>query len=156
MKISVLTISDTRNFDNDLSGQFIIEYLKKNNHTVLEYNIVKDLISGIVEVLENFVESGSEVIFTTGGTGIAERDVTPEATLQVIDKQVPGIAETIRSFSLTKTKHAMLSRNVAGIKNKCLIVNLPGSKKAVSEILPYIIESVEHAVELILGRETFH
>jgi molybdopterin adenylyltransferase len=89
---------------------------------------------------------------TTGGTGFSERDVTPEATLKAVDKLTPGISEAIRYYSLQITPRAMLSRAVSGIRNKTLIINLPGSPKAVTESLEYIIDSIHHGLEILTGK----
>jgi len=156
MKISILTISDTRNFDNDTSGLFIKDFFISKKNKVINYEIVIDEKNKIKNKLLNYTKENIDLILTTGGTGVAPRDVTPEATSEVIEKKVPGISEYIRYISFQKTSHACLSRNVSGIKNKTLIVNLPGSKKAVSEILPLIYEPLVHAIDLINNRSTFH
>ncbi|MBA3071264.1 MAG: MogA/MoaB family molybdenum cofactor biosynthesis protein, partial [Nitrospirae bacterium] len=95
-----------------------------------------------------------DLILTTGGTGLSPRDVTPEATLEVIEREIPGIAEAVRIEGLKKTKRAMLSRAVAGVRDKTLIINLPGSPKAVKENLKVIIDVIPHAIEKIKGDET--
>jgi molybdenum cofactor synthesis domain-containing protein len=97
-----------------------------------------------------------DVILTTGGTGLAQRDVTPEATLSIVDKAVPGIAEAMRMQTLSKTPFAMLSRAAAGVRKKCLIINLPGSPRAVRECLEVILPAVPHAVQIIKGEITQH
>ena len=93
------------------------------------------------------------LILTTGGTGFSMRDVTPEATLAVCDRNAPGIAEAIRAYSMTITKRAMLSRGASAIRGQSLIVNLPGSPKAVEESLTYILDSLEHGMDILLGRD---
>ena len=93
------------------------------------------------------------VIFTTGGTGFSERDLTPEATIEVCDRMAPGIAEALRAFSLTKTPHAMLSRAASGIRKKTLIINLPGSPKAVRESLEYLIPPLSHGLGVLRGTD---
>ena len=106
----------------------------------------------IVAALKHHADSGSiDLILTTGGTGVAPRDVTPEATLEVIDRVLPGMSEAMRAESLKKTPHAMLSRAVAGIRNQTLIVNLPGSPRAVRENLAVILPALTHAIEKIKG-----
>ena len=105
------------------------------------------------QIKEKLIEYSSRVdlILTTGGTGLSPRDVTPEATLEIIDRQIPGIAEAMRAEGLTITKRAMLSRAVAGIRGSSLIVNLPGSPKAVKESLSIIIDVIPHAIQKIKG-----
>ena len=97
-------------------------------------------------------ECNCNLILTTGGTGFSNRDVTPEATLNIADRNAPGIAQAIRSYSMTITKRAMLSRAVSVIRGKSLIVNLPGSPKAVTESLTYVLDSLEHGMDILLGR----
>ncbi|HOK39969.1 MAG TPA: MogA/MoaB family molybdenum cofactor biosynthesis protein [bacterium] len=152
MRVGILTISDTRSFDNDESGKYINNYFKKKKYEICFYEIVKDEEKQIIVALKKFLKGKIDLIITTGGTGVAVRDVTPEVTKKVIKKEVPGIAEAIRNFSLKKNKNAMLSRGIAGIVDKTLIINLPGSKNAVSEILPYIIEPIEHCIDLLNGK----
>lgn len=155
MNISILTISDTRNYETDGSGKKLKELCASQNWTALDYNIVKDEIDSIVTALKNMIKNKPAIILTSGGTGISSRDVTPEATKKVIDKEVPGIAEAIRSFSIQKTKNAMLSRGIAGVAENTLIVNLPGSEKAAAEIFPYIYSVLEHSVKM-LGADYSH
>lgn len=93
----------------------------------------------------------ADLILTTGGTGFAKRDVTPEATLEIVDKIVPGIPEAIRAYSMSITKRAMLSRAAAGIRKSTLIINMPGSPKAVDESLSFIIDSLSHGLEILVG-----
>ena len=114
--------------------------------------ILPDEKSRIIEILKKLSDSGNiDLILTTGGTGVAPRDVTPEATLAVIDRALPGMAEAMRAESLKKTPHAMISRAVAGIRKQTLIVNLPGSPKAVRENLSVILPALPHAIEKIKG-----
>ena len=156
MKISILTISDSRTFDNDESGRSIKKYAETEGFELVDYEIVCDEIEKIACALEKMLAKKVNIILTTGGTGITARDVTPEATQTIIEKEVPGIAEGIRWFSLQKTKNAMLSRGITGIKEKTLIVNLPGSKKAVNEILPYITDVLKHSKDMLAGINTQH
>ena len=104
------------------------------------------------ERMAEFADSGTaELILTTGGTGFSPRDITPEATEDIIDRRVPGIPEAMRAYSMTITKRAMLSRSTAGIRKKTLIINLPGSPKAVKESLEYIIDALGHGIEIMTG-----
>jgi molybdopterin adenylyltransferase len=150
--VAVLTLSDkgSRGEREDASGPLISELLKKINAEVIYSDILPDEKELIKEKLLEF--SGKvDLILTTGGTGLSPRDVTPDATLEVIEKEVPGIAEAMRLEGLKKTNRAMLSRAVAGVKNNCLIINLPGSPKAVKEGLEAIIDVIPHAIEKLKG-----
>ena len=153
MVISVVTVSDrcSKKLCDDKSGPLITELLSGVAQTA-EYVIVpdeKEIISS--ELIRLADEVKSDIIFTTGGTGFAPRDVTPEATKAVIVKEAPGISEAIRQKSLEITPKAMLSRAVSGIRGKTLIINLPGSPKAVSESIEIILPVLEHAVETLQG-----
>ncbi len=153
--VAVLTISDkgSKGEREDLSGQLISDILKHIGAEVKYYEILPDEKKLIKEKLTHY--SGRvDLIFTTGGTGVSPRDVTPDATLEVIDKEIPGIVEAMRSEGLKKTRKSMLSRSVAGIKGETLIINLPGSPKAVRESLEVILDTLPHAVEKIKGDTT--
>jgi molybdenum cofactor synthesis domain-containing protein len=150
----ILTISDrgSRGERQDKSGQAIREILSSIDARIADYDIVPDEKELIVEKLVKWAdEDNLDVVVTTGGTGLTPRDVTPEATLAVVDRIVPGFAEAMRAESLKKTPHAMLSRAVVGTRGKCLIVNLPGSPKAVRECLQVILPALPHAVETLKG-----
>jgi molybdenum cofactor synthesis domain-containing protein len=150
----ILTISDrgSRGERQDKSGQAIREILSSIDARITDYDIVPDEKELIVEKLVKWAdEDNLDVVITTGGTGLTPRDVTPEATLAVVDRIVPGFAEAMRAESLKKTPHAMLSRAVVGTRGKCLIVNLPGSPKAVRECLHVILPALPHAVETLKG-----
>lgn len=153
MLVSVITVSDrcSRGTVEDKSGPVIAEMLA-DCAQIAEYVIVpdeKELIEAALIRLCDDVKS--DVIFTTGGTGFAPRDVTPEATKAVIEKETPGIPEAIRRKSLEITPRAMLSRAAAGIRGKTLIINLPGSPKAVRESLEVVLPVLGHAVETLSG-----
>ena len=155
----ILTISDkgSQGQRQDVSGQEIRERLSAIGSTVSKYEILPDEREVIAETLAGWSDEGNvDVILTTGGTGLGERDVTPEATRLVIDKDVPGFGEAMRMKSLEKTPMAVLSRATAGIRGRCLIINLPGSPKAVSECLDVILPAVPHAVDIIKGEVTEH
>lgn len=153
MKFGVICVSDrcSKGLCEDKSGPVISEILSPLGETVY-YEIVPDekvIISlALIKGADSF---GCDVIFTTGGTGLAPRDVTPEATKAVIEKDVPGISEAIRQKSLEITPKAMLSRAVSGIRGKTLIINLPGSPKAVKESLEVVLPVLPHAVETLSG-----
>jgi molybdopterin adenylyltransferase len=159
INIGILTISDkgSRGQRQDKSGEVIRNIVSQVNSVIARYEIVPDEIDIIATKLADWADSGEvDVILTTGGTGLARRDVTPEATLSVIDKEVPGFAEAMRARSLEKTPMAVLSRAVAGLRGRCLIINLPGSPKAVQECLEVVLPAVPHAVEIIKGEVTEH
>lgn len=150
--VAVLTMSDkgSKGEREDLSGPLIKDMLKSIDAEVKHYDILPDEKELIKEKLIKYSKE-VDLIITTGGTGLSPRDVTPEATLEVIDRQVPGIAEAMRSEGLKKTSRAMLSRAVTGVKGRSLIINLPGSPKAVKENLAVILDVIPHAIEKIKG-----
>jgi molybdopterin adenylyltransferase len=151
----ILTVSDrgSRGERQDKSGEVIREILSRTDARIVSYDIVPDEKELIVEKLVRWAdEDNLDMVITTGGTGLTPRDVTPEATLAVVDRIVPGFAEAMRAESLKKTPHAMLSRAVVGTRGRCLIVNLPGSPKAVRECLAVILPALPHAVETLKGQ----
>jgi molybdopterin adenylyltransferase len=153
ISVAIITVSDKgySGVREDKSGPALAEALK-NYAAITDSIIIPDDIEMIKENLTSISDKGGvDVIFTTGGTGMAPRDVTPEATLAVIDRLVPGIPEAIRLESLKITPHAMLSRAVAGIRKKTLIVNLPGSPKGAVECLEVFLPAMKHAVETLRG-----
>ena len=157
IKVGILTISDkgSKGEREDLSGKVIGEVVKEINGEVKYYQIIPDEKNIIQEELVKAVDKlHLDLILTTGGTGLAKRDVTPDATLEVIEKEVPGISEIIRSESFKKTDRAILSRGVAGIRKKSLIINLPGSPKGVRESLKIILEALPHGIEILKGQVT--
>ena len=137
----------------DKSGPLIGEMLTEAGYNVVEGLLIPD---GIEELSKQLIRLADQrqvnVIFTTGGTGFSERDLTPEATIAVCDRMTPGIAEAIRAYSMTKTPTAMLSRAAAGMRKKTLIINLPGSPKAVRECMEFLMHPLEHGLEIMLGR----
>jgi len=149
--IAVLTLSDkgSRGERVDQSGPLIAEIIKGTG-TVNYYDVLPDDREMIRKRLLEYAGK-VDLILTTGGTGLSPRDVTPDATLDVIDRQVPGIAEAMRMEGMKKTGRSMLSRAVAGVKGRTLIINLPGSPKAVKENLETILDVLPHAVEKIKG-----
>ena len=159
INIGILTISDkgSKGQRQDKSGEAIREGVSRIESAVVKYEIVPDEKDIIAEKLSDWADSGAvDVILTTGGTGLSRRDVTPEATLSVIDRSVPGFAEAMRMKSLEKTPMAILSRAVAGLRGQCLIINMPGSPKAVRECLEVVLPAVPHAVDIIKGVVTEH
>jgi molybdenum cofactor synthesis domain-containing protein len=150
----IITVSDrcSRKERTDESGQVIRFILEKNEYKVSDYAIVPDEEKDILDkILFMSDELNLDLIITTGGTGFSVRDVTPEATKKAITKEVFGISEAIRQYSMSITKRAMLSRAISGIRNRTLIVNLPGSPKAVSESLEYIIDTLAHGLKVLKG-----
>lgn len=155
--VGILTISDrgSRGEREDLSGKEIERMVKDIPAEVKAYEIIPDEVDIIKERLIEFVDkNGLDIILTTGGTGVSPRDVTPEATKAVIEKELPGMAEAMRAESLKKTPNAMLSRAIAGIRRQSIIINLPGSPKAVRENLSPVLPALSHAVEKLKGDTT--
>ena len=153
-RAAIITASDSgyRGEREDLSGPAIKEILEGEGYEMISMDILPDDQVMLAGKLQEIADSEkAELILTTGGTGFSERDVTPEATEEVIERKVPGIPEAIRAYSMTITKRAMLSRATAGIRGKTLIVNLPGSPKAVRESLEYIIDALAHGLEILSG-----
>lgn len=156
IRTAVITLSDkgSRGERVDESGKAVREQVAGIAATVDAYEVLPDEESLIIGVLERLADSGAiDLILTTGGTGVSPRDVTPEATRAVIDRELPGMAEAMRAASLQKTPHAMISRAVCGIRKQTLIINLPGSPKAVRENLAVILPAIPHAIEKIRGSQ---
>lgn len=154
MRVAVLTVSDrgSRGERADESGEVIKAMVAGLASEVAAYAVVPDEKDAISAKLVEFSDGlGVGLIITTGGTGVSPRDVTPEATRAVIDRELPGMAEAMRAESMKKTPHAMLSRAVCGIRGATLIINLPGSPRAVRENLAVVLPAVAHAVEKICG-----
>jgi molybdenum cofactor synthesis domain-containing protein len=154
IRAAIITLSDkgSKGEREDESGRVIREMAVTIGAAVSHYEILPDEKALIISTLTRLADSCEiDLILTTGGTGVSPRDVTPEATRAVIDRELPGMAEAMRAESLKKTPHAMISRAVAGIRGQTLIVNLPGSPKAVRENLSVILPAIPHAVEKIKG-----
>lgn len=158
IRAAVITASDacSRGERADASGTALVELLESSGATVVEKQILSDDLDPLVQALKAIAgRDDVNLIITTGGTGLGPRDNTPEATLQVIEREAPGIAEAIRAESLKVTRMAMISRGVAGVASGTLIVNLPGSPKAVRESFAVIKPVLAHVVDLLAG-ETRH
>jgi len=152
LRIAILTISDrsSRGEREDLSGPALVAAANQNGWNVVATRIIPDDIGQIKAVFEEWSDAdAADIILSTGGTGFAPRDVTPEATQAVIDRPAPGLAEAMRQASLRITPHAMLSRAVTGIRKRTIIINLPGSPKAALENLATIQAVLPHAVDLL-------
>jgi molybdenum cofactor synthesis domain-containing protein len=150
IKAFVLTVSDTRNLEDDISGETLVELLTAYGAEVVGRRTATDDLFHLRELLSSLTERGDiDLILTTGGTGFGPRDNTPEATRSVIDREAPGIAEAMRRETSAKTPMSMLSRAIAGIRGQTLIINLPGSPKAVAECFEVIRPVLQHAAELM-------
>ena len=154
IKVAILTVSDScaRGRREDLSGPAIREVLSAGGFEVCEDRVVADDRDAIVRELVRFCdECACDLVFTTGGTGLGPRDVTPEATASVCERLVPGLAELMRAEGYKRTPNAMLSRGIAGLRGGTLIINLPGSPRAVRECLEAIGGILPHAIEMMRG-----
>lgn len=152
IRFGILTLSDrsSRGERVDSSGPILAALIEAEGWSVARQSLLPDEDSAIREILIEWSDGGEvDVILTTGGTGFSPRDVTPEATRAVIEREAPGLSEAMRAASLRITPHAMLSRILAGIRNKTLIVNLPGSPKGAVENLQVILPVIPHAVQLL-------
>jgi molybdenum cofactor synthesis domain-containing protein len=154
VRVGILTCSDkgARGERPDTSAEAIRQLLPPEGYQIECYAVVPDEQEAIVARLVDWCDrEGLDLILTTGGTGLTPRDVAPESTLAVLEREIPGLPEAMRAASLVKTPHAMLSRGVAGVRGKTLILNLPGSPKAVRENLGVVLPALPHALEKIQG-----
>ena len=159
LRLAILTISDagSRGERADDSGDLIAGWAKERGFTLAERALVPDETGRIAALLTEWADGNrADIILTTGGTGLTARDVTPEATRAILDKEAPGIAEALRMSVYPRFPRAALSRGVAGVRGKTVIVNLPGSTGGVRDGLAVLNDLVEHAVELIAGVKTSH
>lgn len=153
-KVAIVCMSDkgSKGEREDISTQVIEKIILENGYKITKKVLIPDDFQKIKDTLVEICDNNhADLILTTGGTGFSKRDVTPEATEEIIEKRVPGIPEAIRAYSLTITKRAMLSRATAGIRKDTLIINMPGSPKAVEESLTYIISELKHGLEILVG-----
>ena len=153
-KVAIVCMSDkgSKGEREGISTQVIEKIILENGYKITKKVLIPDDFQKIKDTLIEICDNNhADLILTTGGTGFSKRDVTPEATEEIIEKRVPGIPEAIRAYSLTITKRAMLSRATAGIRKDTLIINMPGSPKAVEESLTYIISELKHGLEILVG-----
>lgn len=152
LRFGIITLSDrsSRGEREDLSGPALASFLQTENCSVLKQLLLPDDESALRKILTEWADSNElDVILTTGSTGFAPRDIAPEATKAIIQKEAPGLAELMRTESLKKTKHAALSRAVSGIRQRTIIINLPGSPKGAVENLGFVFPVLQHAVQLL-------
>jgi molybdopterin adenylyltransferase len=156
-KVSIITISDkcSKNEREDRSGKYLLEFFIENEWETIIYKIIPDEIDLISETLKNICDKGlCELIITTGGTGFSPRDVTPEATKIIIERETPGISEFLRFEGQKKTPRAILSRGVSGIRKRTLVINFPGSIKAVKEDIDIIYKTIMHGIDILINRDS--
>ena len=158
MRVAVLTVSDAgaRGEPADISGDAIASWVAGRHYALAQRALVPDDTVEIVRTLLAWADGGTDLILTTGGTGLTERDLTPEATRAVLEREAPGIAEALRSSVLGHFPRAALSRGVAGVRGRTLIINLPGSPGGVTDGLAVLEQWIEHAVDLVRGERTDH
>lgn len=153
IKFAIVTSSDTRSIEQDSAGAALAALVAEAGWSVVSHVVVHDEVAELKDAIVAAVdEAGADVVLTCGGTGLSMRDVTPEATAAVCQRNVPGIAEAIRAMSLTKTKNAMLSRAVCMQRGSSLVVNFPGSERAARECWEVLAGVVEHAMEMTAGK----
>jgi molybdenum cofactor synthesis domain-containing protein len=159
LRFAILTVSDRSSQGErpDASGPALTELVHSRGWSVVQQEIVPDEVEAIKEKFQDWSDAGNvDVILATGGTGFAPRDVTPEATLAVVERLTPGLDEAMRAASLEVTPHAMLSRAVSGIRRQTLIINLPGSPNGATENLQVVLPALEHAVRLLRDEDAGH
>ncbi|MDW8064332.1 MAG: MogA/MoaB family molybdenum cofactor biosynthesis protein [Anaerolineae bacterium] len=155
IRVGILTVSDrvAQGIYPDESGMILHKRIVEQiGWTVTQYAVVPDEVEAIQRTLRTWCdEEGLDLILTTGGTGLSPRDLTPEATRSLLEREVPGIAEALRFYGLQQTPFAMLSRGIAGVRGKTLIINLPGSPRAVREGMDVLVRILPHAIALLRG-----
>jgi len=157
-KVAIITLSD-KGYEGqreDLTGPKLKEYIQNNeSYKVVSYTLIKDdsemLQNELIRICDNNI---ADLVLTNGGTGFSKRDITPEATKAILEKEIPGISEYMRMKSSEITKKAILSRGVSGIRNNSIIINLPGSPKGAIENLSFVIDSLDHGIEILKGKAT--
>lgn len=151
IKFAIITCSTTRSMEQDTAGARLAELIEQQGWTVASHVVVKDDIDQIADAIVDACDAGVDVVLTCGGSGLSLADVTPEATRKVCDREVPGVAEAMRAYSMTKTRRAMLSRAICMQRGRTLVVNLPGSKKAAEENWEGVYDQFEHVVHMMAG-----
>jgi molybdenum cofactor synthesis domain-containing protein len=154
IRAGVLTISDkgARGLREDKSGEVVVRMIERKGYAIIKQDIVPDDLHQIVDTIAAWVDNdGLSLILTSGGTGLSPTDVTPQAMKEIIDYEVPGMAEAMRAASLKKTPHAMISRALVGVRKTCLIINLPGSPGGARDNLTVILPALEHALSKLAG-----
>lgn len=150
IKFAIITCSDTRSIEEDSAGQRLKEFIEGDGHKCVQHIVVTDDLDKIAQSIKE-AAGLADIVITCGGTGLSPRDQTPEATRKVCDREVPGIAEAMRAYSMTKTRRAMLSRATAAQLGSCLVINFPGSLKAAQENWEALADQFEHAVQMSHG-----
>ncbi|MFV0389750.1 MAG: molybdenum cofactor biosynthesis protein B [Pyrinomonadaceae bacterium] len=147
----VVTVSDTRDIESDRSGETLSECLMEIGAKIVSRRLIKDDFEVLKEALADLTDEDINLLVTTGGTGITPRDNTPDATIEILEKEIRGISEAMRFETLSKTRRAMLSRGVSGIRNNTLVINFPGSPKGVVETFDAIKVVIPHAIAQLEG-----
>lgn len=151
IKFAIITCSTTRSIAEDTAGARLAELIEGQGWTTASHIVVKDDVDQIADAIVDACDAGVDIVLTCGGSGLSLADVTPEATRKVCDREVPGIAEAMRAYSMTKTRRAMLSRAICMQRGTTLVVNLPGSKKAAEENWEGVYDQFEHVVHMMAG-----
>lgn len=151
IRFAIITCSSTRSIEEDTAGARLKELIGEQSWTCSSHVVVKDDVDQIADAIVAACELGVDVVLTCGGSGLSLADVTPEATRKVCDREVPGIAEAMRAYSMTKTRRAMLSRAICMQRGRTLVVNLPGSLKAAQENWEGVYDQFEHVVHMMAG-----
>lgn len=148
---AIITCSSTRSIEEDTAGARLAELVEAQGWTVASHVVVKDDVDQISNAIVEACERGVDIVLTCGGSGMSLADVTPEATRKVCDREVPGVAEAMRAYSMTKTRRAMLSRAICMQRGRTTVINLPGSKKAAEENFEGVYDQFEHMVHMMAG-----
>ena len=151
ISFAIVTCSSTRSLEQDTAGARLAELIEGQGWSVSSHVVVKDDVDQIAEAIVNACDAGVDIVLTCGGSGLSLADVTPEATRKVCEREVPGVAEAMRAYSMTKTRRAMLSRAICMQRGTTLVVNLPGSKKAAEENWEGVYDQFEHVVHMMAG-----